>query len=131
MMPRLPIVTQIRSARKSVDVLAYLLTNDAIASELLAKAKAGVIVRVVLDAREAKAGGVAPSLVAPVQVRVDHRHAIMHNKVLIVDGVRVLTGSYNYTSAAENMNAENLIGVGAKAAGAYEVEFGKHWVHAQ
>jgi phosphatidylserine/phosphatidylglycerophosphate/cardiolipin synthase-like enzyme len=33
----------------------------------------------------------------------------MHNKFLVVDGMTVETGSFNYTNAAEEKNAENVI----------------------
>ena len=36
-------------------------------------------------------------------------HAIAHNKVMIIDGETVVTGSFNFTKAAEENNAENLL----------------------
>ena len=39
----------------------------------------------------------------------DERHAIAHNKVMVFDQKRVATGSFNFTRAAEQSNAENLI----------------------
>src|SRR5262245_14055401 len=36
-------------------------------------------------------------------------HAISHNKVIIIDGEMVLTGSFNFTKAAQEKNAENLL----------------------
>jgi hypothetical protein len=41
----------------------------------------------------------------------DHLHhgLLMHNKVMIVDGATVITGSFNYTWSAEHRNAENLL----------------------
>ena len=35
--------------------------------------------------------------------------AIAHNKVIVVDGQMVITGSFNFTRAAEEDNAENLL----------------------
>jgi phosphatidylserine/phosphatidylglycerophosphate/cardiolipin synthase-like enzyme len=35
--------------------------------------------------------------------------AIAHNKVMVIDGQRVITGSFNFTAAAQNHNAENLL----------------------
>jgi phosphatidylserine/phosphatidylglycerophosphate/cardiolipin synthase-like enzyme len=37
------------------------------------------------------------------------QHAIAHNKVMIIDGETVITGSFNFTKAAEENNAENLL----------------------
>jgi hypothetical protein len=44
-----------------------------------------------------------------IPVRIDDRHAIAHNKVMVVDGVTVITGSFNFTKNAEENNAENLL----------------------
>ncbi|KHK00318.1 Endonuclease [Desulfovibrio sp. TomC] len=40
---------------------------------------------------------------------IDDKHAIAHNKVMIIDGATVITGSFNFTKAAEEKNAENLL----------------------
>jgi phosphatidylserine/phosphatidylglycerophosphate/cardiolipin synthase-like enzyme len=34
---------------------------------------------------------------------------IAHNKVMVIDGETVITGSFNFTKAAEEKNAENLL----------------------
>jgi phosphatidylserine/phosphatidylglycerophosphate/cardiolipin synthase-like enzyme len=40
---------------------------------------------------------------------IDAQHAIAHNKIMIVDGETVITGSFNFTKNAEENNAENLL----------------------
>ncbi len=44
-----------------------------------------------------------------IPVKIDAQHAIAHNKVMIIDGETVITGSFNFTKAAEEKNAENLL----------------------
>jgi phosphatidylserine/phosphatidylglycerophosphate/cardiolipin synthase-like enzyme len=44
-----------------------------------------------------------------IPVKIDAQHAIAHNKVMIIDGETVITGSFNFTKAAEENNAENLL----------------------
>lgn len=44
-----------------------------------------------------------------IPVKIDAAHAIAHNKVMVVDGETVITGSFNFTKAAEEKNAENLL----------------------
>jgi len=34
---------------------------------------------------------------------------IAHNKVMIIDRKKVITGSFNFTNAADNRNAENVL----------------------
>ena len=40
---------------------------------------------------------------------IDGKHAIAHNKIIIIDGQTVITGSFNFTNQAEDHNAENLL----------------------
>ena len=42
-------------------------------------------------------------------VLVDQVAGLMHDKVAIVDGMTVATGSYNYSASADGRNAENLL----------------------
>jgi len=105
------IVSEIGGAGASVHVLAYVFTSVPIADALIRKKSEGVPVEVVLDPHDAngpysqaqalKNGGVA--------VFLDGAHGIMHDKVVVVDGVTALTGSYNFTWSAEHDNAENLV----------------------
>ena len=56
---------------------------------------------------------------------------IAHNKVIIVDGRTVEQGSFNYTKAAENSNAENVLvnWNNPKLAELYLRDWQKHWEH--
>jgi phosphatidylserine/phosphatidylglycerophosphate/cardiolipin synthase-like enzyme len=38
-----------------------------------------------------------------------HSPLNLHNKVMVIDGQTVVTGSFNFTKAAENSNAENVL----------------------
>jgi phosphatidylserine/phosphatidylglycerophosphate/cardiolipin synthase-like enzyme len=46
---------------------------------------------------------------AGIPTFIDAKHAIAHNKIIIIDGRTVITGSFNFTKAAEERNAENLL----------------------
>jgi phosphatidylserine/phosphatidylglycerophosphate/cardiolipin synthase-like enzyme len=46
---------------------------------------------------------------AGIPTKIDSQHALAHNKVMIIDGETVITGSFNFTKAAEEKNAENLL----------------------
>jgi len=46
---------------------------------------------------------------AGIQTRIDDQHAIAHSKVLMIDSATVITGSFNFTKAAGENNAENLL----------------------
>jgi phosphatidylserine/phosphatidylglycerophosphate/cardiolipin synthase-like enzyme len=44
-----------------------------------------------------------------VPTKIDATHAIAHNKVMIIGGETVITGSFNFTKAAQARNCENLL----------------------
>ncbi len=46
---------------------------------------------------------------AGIPTYIDDRHAIAHNKIMILDRSTLITGSFNFTKAAEEKNAENLL----------------------
>lgn len=46
---------------------------------------------------------------AGVPTYIDDQHAIAHNKIMIIDRQTLVTGSFNFTKAAEERNAENLL----------------------
>jgi phosphatidylserine/phosphatidylglycerophosphate/cardiolipin synthase-like enzyme len=126
------VVREVGRARSSVRFLAYSFTSIPIATAMADASKRGVSVAGVVDgsAERGNAGAVALMRAAGVQVRVDRRHAIMHNKVIVVDAQTVLNGSYNYSKAANVSNAENLrIRRNDPLAGAYIYDWEQHWSH--
>jgi phosphatidylserine/phosphatidylglycerophosphate/cardiolipin synthase-like enzyme len=101
----------IGEAHTSVHLAGYGFTSKPIAAALISARARGVDVELVLDKSNATARYTEAKEVAAagVPVRIDSRYAIMHNKFLIVDGVTVENGSFNYTTAAEHSNAENVL----------------------
>jgi len=110
------IVAAIDASRQEVLVLAYLFTDRSIARALLRAQQRGVSVRVVADREQSRAlpqSVLADLAAGGVDVRVDGRHQAAHNKVIVIDAesphATTITGSYNYTVAAQRSNAENVI----------------------
>lgn len=126
------VVGLIASSKKTVRVMAYGFTSQPIAAAIVDAKKRGVDVQVVLDKSNltdpsSKMGFVTAGGVA---VFVDSKHPIMHDKVVAVDGAAVETGSFNYTAAAEERNAENCLVVhNASVARQYEAEWQVHRDH--
>ena len=104
------VVKTIGDAKQSVRVAAYF-TSKPIAEALLDAHKRVIDVEVVVDKSQATARYTAATFLADqgVPVRVDSRYAIMHDKFMVVDGMIVEEGSFNYTTAAENRNAGNVV----------------------
>ena len=110
------LIDAIAAAKSQILVQAYLLTSRTIASGLVDARQRGVDVRVIADSRqhEDTPGSLLDFLEQnniPVWLETRYRHA--HNKVLLIDAVSrhpvVITGSYNFTWGAQNLNAENLL----------------------
>lgn len=128
------IVGHLQSARRVVRMQAYLFTDRRIANALLAARKRGVEVEIVGDAQQAAGGGL-PHLKAleraGARVWLDGEHAAAHDKVIVLDDAAVITGSYNYTVAAQSRNAENVVAISADAALAarFVQNFAHHRAH--
>lgn len=107
------IVNSIESAKTSIMVQAYGFTSSPIINALLQAKKRGVDVQVILDKSDTKSRNsqsVAKIISeAGIPVYIDYKPSIAHNKVIIIDRLLVMTGSYNFTASAESRNAENII----------------------
>lgn len=126
------IVQFIDSATTSVRMQAYSFTSPPIIAALVRAANAKKSVIVILDKNETKAvpGGFHALLDAHIEVLIDSKHAIAHNKVIIIDDTAVETGSFNFTVQAEKRNAENCMFVYEKAvAQKYQVQWDVHRNH--
>ncbi len=128
------VVGAIAGARQEVLVQAYEMTSPQIKSALLAAHRRGVRVNAIFDPEAVKestsmvgelsAGGI------PVFIDSFHRPGIAHNKVMVIDRAVVITGSFNFTKAAETRNAENLLVIRDPAlAAAYGRNFAAHMAH--
>lgn len=110
------ILRAIGAARQQILVQAYSFTHRDIADALIAAHRRGVEVRVLADPeqRERLATSRIDALArAGVAVYLDGQHAAAHNKVMILDAgtpaAVLITGSFNFTHAAQSRNSENLL----------------------
>lgn len=127
------VVSALDNARTTVYVQAYSFTSVPIAKALVNAHKRGVKVQVILDrSNETEKYSSATFLKNySVPTWIDAAHAIAHNKVMVIDGQTVLTGSFNFTKAAEESNAENLLVISdAALAAKYQANWERHLKHA-
>lgn len=101
------------SAQQSIRLAGYSFTSPAVVKALTEAQRRKVDVRVILDDKgnRGKANIAAMNLLlgAGVQVRVNARYAIHHDKYIVVDERTVQTGSFNYSAAAARSNSENVM----------------------
>ncbi len=128
------VVDQLNQAKSTLHIQAYQFTSAPIAEAVVGAHKRGVKIEVVLDpSQESERYHVAQFLFnAGIPVYIDHKHAIAHNKIMLIDGQAIITGSFNFTKAAEQSNAENLLVLIGKPDlyAAYEKNFQAHLRHA-
>jgi phosphatidylserine/phosphatidylglycerophosphate/cardiolipin synthase-like enzyme len=110
------IIAAIDRAHSEVLVHAYTFTHRRIAQALVSAKRRGVAVSVLADREQARAvpQNVLPQLVAGgVEVWLDGNFQAAHNKVIVIDAesphATTITGSYNFTIAAQRSNAENVV----------------------
>jgi phosphatidylserine/phosphatidylglycerophosphate/cardiolipin synthase-like enzyme len=105
------VVRELNAAKTSVLVQAYSFTSASIAKALLESHKRGVKLQVIVDkSQRTEKYSEADFLVnVGIPVQIDAKHAIAHNKIMVIDGQVVVTGSFNFTKNAEENNAENLL----------------------
>jgi phosphatidylserine/phosphatidylglycerophosphate/cardiolipin synthase-like enzyme len=128
------LIKQIDGAKKSIKVMAYGFTATNLAEALVRAKRRGVDVGLVQDEKSAQNNReTLPILLAAgIEVRSDGKHAIQHNKVMLIDDDIVITGSYNFTKSAEKRNAENIMIVRSTyAAKRYADNWKAHWDHSE
>ncbi len=105
------IVREVDAARLWIRVQAYGFTSAPILDALKRAHLRGVKVRLILDRsnRTGKYSGATFMQNAGVPVLIDAKHSIAHNKIILIDGATLITGSFNFSKAAEEKNAENLL----------------------
>ena len=127
------IVEEIQNASAWIDVAIYTFTRKEIADALIAARQRGVSVRVIADTSEADTSGAQIARLENAGISVKRTDGggggIMHNKYAIFDECLLFTGSYNWSTAAEQDNDENAVFLrDAAVIAAYQNDFNVIWV---
>lgn len=114
------IMREIEKAEKEINIAMYVFTDRELSNALISAKEGGVKVKVLLDGKSAEEIGYSKHYFLSergLNVRLDKAHesygdkykGIMHNKFAIIDNNTLITGSYNWTHSAEELNDENLL----------------------
>ena len=128
------VVNALNRSTNNVLVQAYSFTSAPIARACVDAHRRGVNVQIILDKsqRTEKYSSADFLAHAGIPTFIDAKHAIAHNKIMIIDQQTVLTGSFNFTKAAENDNAENLLVIeDATLASSYAANWREHLKHSE
>jgi len=128
------VVSWILRANSSIHIMIYEFTLQSIANALIQvhKQKPQVDIRIVWDQRttneESSQFNPLKAAGLNMDVRVNQMVGLMHDKVAIVDGHIIITGSFNWTWSANEANSENLVVLDSSSVGqAYEQDFNTVW----
>lgn len=127
------VLNTINHAQHSIDMMAYSFQSADIVQALVNAEKRGVVVRAVID-KKRNQGKVSQKAIAfaaanGVDVQLDGHYHIQHDKVMIVDGDTLETGSFNFAKSAEFDNSENVLVVRDEPAviAQYQAHFDNRW----
>lgn len=131
------IVVEIDRTRFSLDAALYDLTQGDIAAAIDAARRRGVRVRLVADEHQADESLSQVRYLAGhgIEVRRSRGYrggrSLMHDKFAVFDSKVVETGSFNWTTSADQYNFENAIFIrNPEVARRYEKEFERIWEQA-
>ncbi len=122
------------SVRQNPEILiqAFSFRSSTIAVALIEAHKRGVKVSVIIDKSD-RSEGMTPGVEmsnAGLHVYVDGKHAAADNRVIIIDGKTVFTGSFNFSKMSEELNADNMLVIDSgDLAKQYRANWMKHREH--
>ncbi len=132
------IVDTIAKAKRQILVQAFSFTHKDIAAALISARRRGVDVQVIADPEQTEKNATSQiEAIAHggVPVYMDGQHASAHNKIMVIDtgsaNATVITGSFNFTHAAQYRNAENVLVLRSNPllADAYAANWRRHRTH--
>ena len=105
------IVGLINSSGKTIDIAVYSINNNQIVNALKNAHNRGVKLRILTDKLQAssKYSKVLDLYLYGIDVKVNSKYKIEHNKFAIFDGNKISTGSFNWTESASQKNSENCV----------------------
>ncbi len=124
------IVSEIGTAKRSVDICVFTISDNRISDTILGAQRRGIKVRVLTDNDKLNDKGSDIAMLAEkgLDVKVDRTSAHMHHKFAVIDDEIVITGSYNWTRSAAEYNEENLLVTQEKGVvRSYLNEFNQMW----
>ena len=105
------VIGAIQEAHHSLDIAVFTISENNIANSISDAHNRGVKVRIITD--DDKIHDVGSDIFKlksrGLSIKVDEHNSLMHHKFTVIDNVRVLNGSYNWTRTASEVNNENIV----------------------
>lgn len=110
------LINNINLTSSTLDIAIYSLTNQSISDAIIKAYERGVKVRVIIEYSKVNTSTIDPAVKSLIDKKIPLRYlrgsglyGVMHNKIAIFDKKILMTGSYNFTTAADNNNFENAV----------------------
>jgi len=126
------VIKEIDGARSEIILHAYAFPSYEIARALANARLRGVKVTALLDKSQKREKDTTAYVLekAGILIYIDSDHPVANSNVMIIDGDTVITGSFGFTKAAEERNAENMLIVRSRnLAKLYLKDFDRHMAH--
>ena len=121
----------INNAQKSVDAAVYSINNEQIVTALKNAHNRGIKLRILTDKLQAstKYSKALDLYQYGVNIKVNSKYKVEHNKFAVFDGKLLSTGSFNWTTPASKQNSENclLISKEPGVINSYQQRFEELW----
>lgn len=122
------LVQLINNAQQSIDIMMFTFTDKEIANALLDAKNRGLKVRVIMETFQANSRWSVYKLINDLNPILDKNPRTFHHKVMIIDNIITITGSYNFTNSAQFKNDENALIIHSQdISHAYTREFNRFW----
>ena len=102
---------RIKKARRSIHFMVFSFTSDTIGEAIIERYRSGIQVYGILERSGTKSrySEYIKMRLEGIPVKLDRSRYKMHHKVLIIDEKILITGSYNFSQAANRVNDENIL----------------------
>ena len=124
------IIHELDHCERSLKICVFTISDNPISNSILEAHKRGVKVSIITDDGKIFDKGSDIKLLnrEGINVKIDSYNSLMHHKFCVVDNSKVISGSYNWTKTAAEVNNENIIITDeVKIVKAFIVEFDKLW----
>jgi hypothetical protein len=124
------ILSQLRAARKQIDICVFTISDNIIRDALVSAHKVGKRIRIISDNDKSNDMGSDIHFLSRlgIPVRLDETEDHMHHKFAVFDQRLLLNGSYNWTRSAAERNFENIaLTEDPSLITAYQTEFDRLW----
>ncbi len=124
------LISILNAATRTVDLALYSFTDEQLGEAVIRAHQRGVAVRVIRDGSQSAVSGDENDRLrgAGIEVLVENISVSMHHKFLVVDGTITVTGSYNWSDAADQSNFENVVVIVCpEVAASFTGEFNRLW----